>query len=223
MMLSGSGGRGSGLYLLPAAENGEEDDEGNQGIEEAAHEGDDAYDCTGKEPDGAGEYKSGSAPGLISPGGRSLQGLESGQQLDVADDYQHEPGDTSYDGDEVSHDGDNQENVGDIDVLGRLTVCVCRLYVYEFLDIQEEQYVSSDDEYLADGVQCAECTSWCILPGKGCQNADRIEDAVNGSEDGSEDACDGVDPDGLDDHACVLGPWPGISFSGVHDDVFSGC
>ena len=63
--MPGSGCRSSGLYLLPAAENGEEDDEGNQGIEEAAHEGDDAYDSTGKEPDGAGEYQSGPAPGFF--------------------------------------------------------------------------------------------------------------------------------------------------------------
>lgn len=175
----------AGLYLLPAAEDGEEDDEGDEGVEEASYEGDDADDCTGEEPDGAGVDESGAASGVICPCGGSLEGLESGEQLDVSDDHQYQPGDASDDGDEVGYDSDYQKEVGDVDVLGCLAVCVSRLNVDEFLDVQEEQHISDDDEYLADGVECAESASGSILSREGGQNAYGVEEAVDGAEYGS--------------------------------------
>ena len=216
--------RGSaGLYLLPAAEDGEEDDEGDEGVEEAAYEGDDADDCADEEPDGAGVDESGAASGVICPCGGSLEGLESGKQLDVSDDHQNEPGDASDYGDEIGHDSDYQKDVGDVDVLDCFAVRVCPLDVDEFLDVQEEQCVSGDDEYLTDSVERAECASGHVLSGEGCQNADGVEKPVDGSEYGSENTGDGVDPDGLDDHAGVLGPGPGVCIRCVHDVVFLGC
>ena len=196
----------AGLYLLPAAEDGEEDDEGDEGVEEAAYEGYDADDCADEEPDGAGVDESGAASGVICPCCGSLEGFESGKQLDVSDDHQNEPGNASDYGDEIGHDSDYQKDVGDVDVLGCLAVCICRLNIDEFLDVQEEQYISDDNEYLADGVKSAESASGSILSREGGQNAYGVEEAVDGAEYGSEDTGDGVDPDGLDDHACVLRP-----------------